>query len=101
MSRLSSKGNDDAMPAFRGYISNRMFEYNPGILRRRAKYLEKVRCITDEEKHVASLCDEEECRGTCKLTPALHHRSSNQEEARGFSKRIRRERAGDKKQKMR
>ena len=41
----------------------------------------------DEEKRVASLGGVEECPGTCKLTPALHHRSSNQEEARGFSKR--------------
>ena len=88
---LLRKENDDAMPAFRGYKENGTFEGDPVILRRRAKSLEKVRCITDEEKHVASLCDEEECRGTCKLTPALHHRSSNQEEARGFSKRVRRE----------
>ena len=41
----------------------------------------------DEEKRVASLGGVEECPGTCKLTPALHHRSSNQEEARVFSKR--------------
>ena len=75
------------MPAFRGYIRNGTFEVDPVISRRRAKSLENVRCITDEEKHVASLCDREECRGTCKLTPALHHRSSNQEEARVFSKR--------------
>ena len=40
----------------------------------------------DEEKRVASLGGVEECPGTCKLTPALHHLSSNQE-ARGFSKR--------------
>ena len=74
-----------------GYISKRMFEHSPGFSRRRAKYLEGVRYVMDEEKHVASLCDKEECQGTCKLTPALHHRSSNQEEARGFSKRVRRE----------
>ena len=54
----------------------------------------------DEEKRVASLGGVEECPGTCKLTPALHHRSSNQEEARGFSKREE-ERADDEKQKSR
>ena len=41
----------------------------------------------DEEKRVASLGGVEECPGTCKLTPALHHRSSNQEEARVVSNR--------------
>ena len=88
------------MPAFRGYIRNGTFEVDPVISRRRAKSLENVRCITDEEKRVASLGGVEECPGTCKLTPALHHRSSNQEEARGFSKRER-ERADDEKQKSR
>ena len=29
----------------------------------------------------------EECPGTCNMTPALHHRLSNQEEARVFSNR--------------
>ena len=49
------KENDDAMPAFCGYKENGTFEGDPVILRRRAKSLEKVRCITDEEKHVAIL----------------------------------------------
>jgi len=48
------KENDHAMPAFRGYKENGTFEGDPVVLRRRAKSLEKVRCITDEEKHVAS-----------------------------------------------
>ena len=47
----------------------------------------EVRCKTDEENRIASEGGVEECPGTCKLTPALHHRSSNQEEARVFSKR--------------
>ena len=55
------------MLAFRGYIRNGTFEVDPVISRRRAKSLENVRCITDEEKHVASLGEEEECQRTCKL----------------------------------
>ena len=43
------------MPAFCGYIRNGTFEGDPVISRRRAKSLKKVCCITDEEKHVASL----------------------------------------------
>ena len=51
----------------------------------------KVRLRTDEEKRVTSLCEGEECRRTCKcqmsrITP------SNQEDAHGLSKRMRRER---------
>ena len=56
------------MPAFRGYISDGTFEVDPVVSRRRVKSLENVRCITDEEKHAASLCDEEECQGTRKLS---------------------------------
>ena len=78
-----------------------MFEGEPVVSRQRTKSLEKVRWRTDEEKRIASLGEREERRGTCKLCNWLHHALSNQEDARGFSKRIRRERADDVKQKMR
>ena len=80
-------GNDDDCRLSAGYISKRKFEQSPGFSRSRARYLEWIRCLTDEEKRVASLGGVEERPGTCDLTPALHHRLSNQEEARVFSNR--------------
>ena len=52
---LLRKENDDAMPAFRGYKENGTFEGEPVVSRQRTKSLKKVRCRTDEEKHIASL----------------------------------------------
>ena len=72
-----------------------MFEGEPVVSRQRTKSLEKVRWRTDEEKRIASLGEREERRGTCKLCNSLHHALSNQEDACGFSKRIRRERETD------
>ena len=79
-----------------------MFEGEPVVSRQRTKSLKKVRWRTDEEKRIASLGEREERRGTCKLCNSLHHALSNQEDARGFSKRIReRETDDDEKQKGR
>ena len=60
----------------------------------------RVRLRTDEEKRVTSLCEGEECRRTCKLSTS-YITPSNQEDARGLSERMRRERErdGDEKQK--
>ena len=66
-----------------------MFEGEPVVSRQRTKSLEKFHWRTDEEKRIASLGEREERRGTCKLCNSLHHALSNQEDARGFLKRIR------------